>query len=129
MKNNPLISVIITTKNEEDVISNILESINKQTYRNFEIILIDNQSSDRTLNIAKKYTKKVFTKGPERSAQRNFGVEKARGEYVLILDADMVLTQKVLEEAVKLFKMEKEAGAVVIHAQPFVPTISPSRMH
>ena len=119
MKNNPLISVIITTKNEEDVISNILESINKQTYRNFEIILIDNQSSDRTLNIAKKYTKKVFTKGPERSAQRNFGVEKARGEYVLILDADMVLTKKVLEEAVELFKKEEGIGAIVIPEKSF----------
>src|SRR3989344_5032913 len=106
MKNNPRVSVIITTKNEQEVISDILESIKKQTYKNYEIILVDNYSSDKTIKIAKGYTKKVFTKGPERSAQRNFGVEKARGEYVFILDADMVLTKKVLEEAVELFKKE-----------------------
>ena len=119
MKNNPLVSVIITTKNEHDVISDILESIKKQTYRNSEIILVDNHSSDKTLNIAKGFTKKVFTKGPERSAQRNFGVEKARGEYVLILDADMVLTKKVLEEAIELFEKEKAVGAVVIPEKSF----------
>jgi len=119
MKNNPLVSVIITTKNEQDVIGDILESIKKQTYQNSEIILVDNYSSDKTLKMAKEFTKKVFNKGPERSAQRNFGVKKALGEYVLILDADMVLTQKVLEEAVKLFKKEKEVGAVVIPEKSF----------
>ena len=62
MKNNPLVSVIITTKNEQDVIGDILESIKKQTYQNSEIILVDNYSSDKTLKMAKEFTKKVFNK-------------------------------------------------------------------
>jgi glycosyltransferase involved in cell wall biosynthesis len=92
------ISVVITTKNEEHVIENLLKSIFEQTYRDYEIILIDNNSSDNTASIAKKYGVKVYSKGPERSVQRNYGVEKATGDYVLILDADMVLTKNVLRE-------------------------------
>jgi len=93
-----MISIIITTKNEENVIGDLLKSLKKQKYKDFEIILVDNNSNDKTCEIAKKYTNKVFIKGPERSVQRNFGVSKALGEYVLILDADMKLSENVLLE-------------------------------
>jgi len=92
------ISIIITTLNEESVISNLLKSISLQTYRNYEVILIDNKSTDNTVSIAREYGAKVYLKGPERSAQRNYGVLKATGDYVLVLDADMVLTKNVLGE-------------------------------
>ncbi len=92
------ISVIITTKNEEQVIENLLKSIKEQTYKNFEVIVVDNNSIDKTVSIAKEYKTRIYIKGPERSAQRNYGVQKATGEYVLVLDADMVLTKNVLKE-------------------------------
>lgn len=96
------VSVIITTKNSAQTLGKLLQSIIKQTYSNLEIILVDNHSDDETIEIAKKYTKKVFTKGPERSAQRNFGTHKARGEYLLFLDADMELNRNVIKECIEL---------------------------
>ena len=90
------ISVIISTKNEERNIGGILESLKKQTLQPFEIIVVDNNSSDRTAEIAKSFTPLVFDKGPERSAQRNFGIREAKGNYILYLDADMILSPQIL---------------------------------
>lgn len=95
-----LVSVIVTTKNEEKNIENCLKSITYQTYRNIEIIVVDNASSDRTKEIARKYTNLVFDKGPERSAQRNFGVGISKGKYILYLDADMILAKFVVESCI-----------------------------
>lgn len=99
----PLISIVITTKNEEKNIVNCLESIRRQTYSKdlLEVIVVDNNSSDKTKEIAGKYTKNVFNKGPERSAQRNFGVEKSKGKYVIYLDADMILSSTLIKKAVE----------------------------
>ena len=94
----PLASIIITTKNEEKNIGNCLLSITEQTYPHLEIIIVDNHSSDRTREIALKFTDKFFLKGPERSGQRNYGmIEVAKGKYVMFLDADMILGPKTVE--------------------------------
>ncbi len=119
MKAKPLVSVIITTKNEESVICDLLESAKKQTFKNWEIILVDNNSTDKTCQIARRYTKKVYTKGPERSAQRNYGVEKATGEYVIILDADQQLDIETLQECVDEFRKEPSFGALIIPERSF----------
>lgn len=95
--NNPLISIIITTKNEAKNIENCLISIQEQSYSNIETIVVDNASTDQTKEIAKQYTDKVYDKGPERSAQRNYGmIDIAQGEYVMFLDADMILAPEVV---------------------------------
>jgi glycosyltransferase involved in cell wall biosynthesis len=114
--NNQLISVIITTKNEEKHIGNCLESIKKQTYPQdlIEVIVVDNNSNDRTKEIAGKYTDKVFDKGPERSAQRNFGVEKSSGEYILYLDADMILNKNVIRDCVEYVEKNKDTVGLYI---------------
>lgn len=98
----PTISVIVTTKNSGATLEALLKSINEQSYRNLEVIVVDNFSSDKTATIAKKYTKKFFEFGPERSAQRNFGAKKSSGRYLLFLDSDMELTPKVVEECIEL---------------------------
>ncbi|OGG12557.1 hypothetical protein A3D77_04415 [Candidatus Gottesmanbacteria bacterium RIFCSPHIGHO2_02_FULL_39_11] len=97
------VSVVITTKNEEKNIGRCLESIKNQTYpeQKIEIIVVDNNSTDKTVEIAKTYTDSVFNKGPERSAQRNFGIKKAKGNYVMFLDADMSLSPKLIEDCVE----------------------------
>lgn len=103
MKNHSIgVSVIITTKNEEPNIRNCLESINKQDYPQdqIEIIIVDNHSTDGTLSVAKNFTDKIYTHGPERSSQRNFGVNHSAGKYVLYLDADMILSSNVIKECV-----------------------------
>lgn len=96
-----LVSVIITTKNEEKNIENCLISIKEQTYQNIEIVVVDNNSDDRTKEISLKYTDKVYNMGPERSAQRNYAVEKSSGEYFLQLDADQMLNKNVVSECVE----------------------------
>ena len=114
MKTFSLVSAVITTKNEEAVIEDILESLKKQSYRNIEIVIVDNNSVDNTLNVARKHTSKVFNYGPERSSQRNFGVSKSKGVFILILDADMKLEKDVVLECVEFISKNKEVGAVII---------------
>lgn len=115
--NANLVSVIISTKNEEPVIENLLKSIKQQTYKLIEIIVVDNNSTDATKNIARRYTNLVFNKGPERSAQRNFGAKNAKGKYVVFLDADMVLDKNVIEECVSEFRIQNskfKIGGIII---------------
>jgi len=99
-----LVSVIVTTKNEEENVERCLESIEAQSYplEEIEIIVVDNNSTDCTKGIARKYTNKIFNHGPERSAQRNLGIKEALGKYVLYLDADMRLSKNVLAECVQM---------------------------
>lgn len=105
-KNNvelPLISIVITTKNEEKNIENCLKSIKTQSYprEKMEVIVVDNASTDKTREISLKYTDKVYDKGPERSAQRNYGmIDKANGDYVIYLDADMILSPVLIAACV-----------------------------
>ena len=96
------VSIIVTTKNEGLNIANCLKSLKLQTYTSsqIEIIVVDNDSIDKTKEVARQYTDKVYNFGPQRSAQLNFGVRQARGRYILFLDADMVLSKDVVKECV-----------------------------
>lgn len=114
MNEPKLISIIITTKNEAENIGRLIESIKKQTYTNKEIILVDNKSEDKTVEIAKKMGVKVYSFGPERSSQRNFGAKQARGDYLLFVDADMELCSGVLKQCIEVCKKDRSTGAVVI---------------
>lgn len=113
MNKQELVSVIITSKNEGDVIGNLLGSITKQTYKNIEVILVDNYSTDNTLKIARKFGVKSYTFGPERSAQRNFGAERVKGEYLFFLDADMELSPKVIEDCVRVVTLHNVSAVVI----------------
>lgn len=89
------LSAIILTKNEEERITECLESIKWAG----EIILVDSGSTDKTLEIVKKYTDKIFTdKSDDFSVKRNLGLEKAAGEWILYIDADERLTSELCEE-------------------------------
>ncbi|MBI4058007.1 glycosyltransferase [Candidatus Microgenomates bacterium] len=103
---DPTVSVIVPTKNEEVNIVRCLTSVKKQTYKGkIEIIVVDNFSTDKTVHLAKKFTSKVWKRGSERSAQRNFGAEHARGDYLLFLDADMELSRGAIADCVKLAQL------------------------
>lgn len=102
---HPLVSVVLTTKNEEKNIYRCLKSIQSQTYKNIEIIVVDNYSEDQTIKIAKEFTSKIFLKGPERSAQRNYGmIDLAKGIFVIYIDADMILSNILIEACVNKIK-------------------------
>lgn len=107
-----LVSVVVTTKNEQANIENCLESISSQTYDPVEIILVDNGSTDLTKKIASRFTSNIFDYGPERSSQRNFGmIAKARGEFVMYVDADMILSPILVATCVS--QMKKNAPAAL----------------
>ena len=90
-----LLSVIITTKNEAANIGNCLKAF---AGREIETIVVDNSSTDDTKAIASSLGARVFDTGPERSAQRNLGVKMASGDWVLVLDADMILPPETIDE-------------------------------
>ena len=102
---HPLVSVVVTTRNEEKNIGNCLRSIREQTYPNIEIIVVDNNSDDRTKEISANFTDKVYNVGPERSAQRNHGLLKvAVGKYRAYFDADMLLAPDLIQSCVDLLE-------------------------
>ncbi len=88
MKNNPKISVVIRTKNEGVLIGKVLKSLHNQTHKNMEIIVVDSESTDKTLQIAKKYKAKVIkvkTKDYTPGYGLNVGINSTKGEYVAII--------------------------------------------
>jgi glycosyltransferase involved in cell wall biosynthesis len=112
------VSVVITTKNEEKNIENCLKSIQLQTWNNIEIIVVDNNSADKTKEISRRYTELVFDKGPERSAQRNHGLmDIATGVYGMFIDADMILTPNLVKTCVEKIRTSDAAG---LHIDEFV---------
>jgi len=124
MKDKPLVSIIIPTKNSVAFLDNCLKSIKKQSYKNIELIVVDSNSTDNTIKIARKYQAQVYYYSPKVPAgtfdaphKRNYGVKKAKGDFVYYVDADMELTEKVVEEAVKL--CQSTYDAVIIPEDSF----------
>jgi len=101
----PLVSIIITTKNSGRTIWKCLNSIAAQAYKNIEIIIVDNYSDDMTIPIINapcflKNKIKLYQCGPERSAQRNYGIKRAKGKYILYLDSDQYIHNETVKECV-----------------------------
>lgn len=87
----PLISVIVPTLNEEKYIGLLLESIRQQGSTDIEVLVVDGGSQDRTLDIAKKYSAKIFVfTGLGEFASRNVGAKKAKGKYLLFTCSDII---------------------------------------
>ena len=95
----PLITVVVPTRNNTRTIEACLSSVREQTYPAVELLVVDNHSTDDTRQIAERIADRVIVAGPERSAQRNEGIEAARGEWVLWLDSDMILPPRTLDVA------------------------------
>ncbi len=113
---NPLVSVLIPTFNSANTIQVCVRSVKAQTYKNVEIIVIDNYSTDGTKDIAEGLAVKTLTRGPERSAQLNYGVSFAMGKYILRVDSDMVLDSDLIEKCLQL--CQKGADAIVLPVLP-----------
>lgn len=96
-----LVSAIVPTKNSANTLEVCLGSIQAQSYPTIEIIIVDNHSTDSTQEIAARYGK-LYIKGPERSAQKNWGSKQSEGTYLLFLDSDCELESTMIEECVLL---------------------------
>lgn len=110
----PLVSVIIPSLNSGKFLTQCLSSVKSQSYPAIEIIVVDRGSRDDTVSIAKKYTKHVFTHGPERSAQVNFGARKAKGTYLYRVDSDFVLEKDVIAQCVEACE-GKHLDGIAVH--------------
>jgi glycosyltransferase involved in cell wall biosynthesis len=94
------ISAIIITENEEKNLQRCIESLKFVE----EIIIIDDKSKDKTLEIAEKYKAKIYSRNlnGDFSSQRNFGLEKAKGDWILFIDADEVITPNLRNEIIQV---------------------------
>lgn len=98
---NPLVSVIIPTKDSEQFLNSCLVSLTNQTYPNIEIIMVDNYSKDNTPSIAKMFNIQFHQTGPERAFQDNFGILQAKGEYIYLSGSDMTRDLDFIEQGVR----------------------------
>ncbi len=101
-----MLSIIIPALNEEDHLPSLLDSIKEQKFSDYEIIVADAGSKDKTVEIAKKYGCRIV-KGGLPAEGRNNGAKEAKGDLLLFLDADVVLPPMVLTNVLKEFKRRK----------------------
>ena len=112
---NPTVSVVIIAYNEEEYIAKTLDSLMKQTIKPEEIIVVDNNSEDRTAEIASKYkgVRVVSEKEQGMSPARNRGFNEARSKILVKLDADTVLEEDFIRNLKEVFLREKKAVAII----------------
>ena len=122
MIHNPLVSIVIIFLNEERFLGEAIESVFAQSYNNWELLLVDDGSTDGSAEIARRFTevhpRKVFYLDHDRhqnrgmSASRNLGIRHSRGMYIALLDADDVWLPQKLEEQIAILESHPEAAMV-----------------
>lgn len=115
MKKMVKVSIIIPVYNGERYVSEAIDSVLNQTYKDFEIIVIDDGSKDDTLNILMRYVEKIKWKTQENKGQAsaiNKGIKMAKGKYIAYLDADDVCLPERFENQVKYLDEHPDVGLV-----------------
>lgn len=101
-KKEPLVSITIPTYNNIKTLEKTLNSVKNQSYKNIEIIIVDSNSTDGTLDIIKKFNRiKVYQYEGTLLGARDLGVKKSRGDYIVLIDSDHVLSKDTIGQAVK----------------------------
>ena len=111
-----ILSIIIPTYNEEEYLPILLDSIKKQNFDDYEIIIADSNSTDKTREIAKEYGC-IVTEGGMPGVGRNNGAKLAKGDYLLFLDSDLELTEDYLRDTIYEFQMER-LGIAITQMKP-----------
>lgn len=119
---SPLVSVVIPTYNGEKHLSATLYSVFKQTYSNFEVIIVDNGSSDQTSTIAKRYENVRYQSFATQNTAdaRNRGVKLAKGKYIAFLDQDDLWETNKLELQVTFLEENPDFDAAICHQTTFL---------
>ena len=103
-----MLSIVIPTWNEESYLSKLLDCIKRQTYKNYEVIVVDGNSKDKTRKIAKNYGCKVIQEPKNIESNpgmaRNLGAKIAKGDILLFLNADIELDKDFLHKALNELK-------------------------
>ncbi len=116
-KNPPLVSVIVPALNEQDTIEWTIRSLKEQTYKNLQIIIIDDGSTDKTPEICSRLKKQegvIYLRFKERSgksAALNYGLKFVTGEYVVFVDSDTTFDRDAIFNLIKVFS-DPKVGAV-----------------
>ena len=126
----PLVSVVIPTKNRRELLRETIDSVVSQTYANWEAIVVDDGSNDRTgemiQSIAATDQRVRFVRRernpPGAATCRNLGVSAASGEYVVFLDSDDLLAPPCLERRVKVMEQKPKADFAVFLTRIFHAT-------
>lgn len=109
------VSVVIPTYNREKIITKALDSVFSQTYQDFEIVVLDDGSTDTTRETIKKYGEKVkyfYQENKGIAGARNSGMKKCSGDYIAFLDSDDYWKPEKLEQQIGLFQNHPEYGMV-----------------
>lgn len=122
-----ILSIIIPTYNEEEYLPILLESIKNQHFKDYEIIVADADSNDKTREIANKYGCKIVEGGLP-GVGRNNGAKVAQGEYLLFLDSDLKLTEDYLSDVIYEFKMER-LGIGITQMEPLSEKTADKILH
>ena len=121
MKTNPKCSIIIRTFNEERWISKCLSAIYGQTYKNFEIIIVDNLSKDKTISRAKEFNIKkiVEIKDYFPGKALNLGIRESQGDYIVMISSHCIPVDKFwLENLVKSIEEDQDYAGVYGRQEP-----------
>lgn len=117
LMNPPMVSIIIATFNRANFIGKAIESVLDQTYPNFELIIIDDGSTDGTANVVARYQDSRITyrwiENGERSRARNLGIKLSRGKYIAFLDSDDWYLPNKLADQVAALEVDPDAGLVL----------------
>ena len=112
---NPKVSIILPNYNNEKYLKEAIESVLSQTYTNFELIIVDDASTDESLKIIKKFNDeriKVITSEINRHVAyaSNLGIQNATGEYIAKIDSDDIWEKTKLEKQIEFMDKHKEYG-------------------
>ena len=135
-----MISVIIPALNEEKYISKCIEGVKSQAFKDYEVIIVDGKSSDKTIEVIKKISNYKVIISDKRNApyQRNLGAKYAKGDFLIFTDADTILSPNAFYEINKLLKENQnvaggsitgifEPGDLQINILPSVNFVSSKR--
>lgn len=101
----PKFSIIIPVYNVEEYIKECLDSVMEQTYKDFEVIVVNDGTKDKSMDIVKKYKVKALNQENQGlSAARNNGAKHAKGEYILFLDSDDTIEKDLLKNLAEAIK-------------------------
>jgi FkbM family methyltransferase len=113
---NPLVSVVMPAYNAQDCIARAIESVLIQNYRNFELIVVDDGSTDRTADNVRGFKdqriKYFFKEKGGVASARNFGVKKSGGSFIVMLDSDDMMTPDYIARHLQVFERHPESDMV-----------------
>jgi len=112
----PKVSIIIPTFNRQHMLKDAISSVLAQTYKNFEIIIVDDGSTDDTKDVVKAFgdyrIKYIWQENAGVSSARNHGVRLSQGEYIAFLDSDDIYLPWCIEEKLKV--VELQSGCIMV---------------